>query len=173
MDGSTEIAETLPDAPTDVRVVVGTGRGARRSSVIDIAKRELSIDGIMYSLRGLDPAVIDGLALDGLRLRILTAKADPMETYRSIQRGHLALRMPAKPVELDPWRRSIAMAIVDASRKTDAAITLDNAITMARFMDRGAMMKAKQDPKVIANYRKLTGDTASILDLFKEAVNVG
>lgn len=166
-----EIAEEDVTEAPDAAATDAEKESSRRSSIIDIDKEQIVIDGTVYRALGLDARVKIGLMLEGLRLRCLQHKDGPMEGYRQLQRGILTQRVPAKPVELDPWRRAIAQAIVSTSKRVGKPISLDDAEAATRGLNRAGLIKAKLDPEVIKFHRKLTGqERSSILDLLNPGV---
>jgi hypothetical protein len=116
-----------------------------------------------YSTAGLSDTVQAHLALLGLRRVVATAK-DPAAAYARLQAGQTpGQRGPGKPKEMNPWRLAYAHAKVEATKRTDAPLSLDDAKAAAAALPRDKLVEIKTHPLVVKHYAKLTGAVAELV----------
>lgn len=111
-----------------------------------------------FNLAALPQSVIDHLFLVGFKLVVGRAD-DRTKMFKALEAGELTIRKPAGPKELklSPWRLAIAHAMVEATKKTDAPLTLDAAKEKASALTKEQVAPAKTDALVVKHFNKLNG----------------
>jgi hypothetical protein len=119
-----------------------------------------------FDLTRLPPAVVDHLSFIGFSQYIGQSK-DHTAAYKSLLEGHISMRKPAGPkaVQVSDWRKAIASAFVDATKKSLAPMTLEQATAKALDLTTDQVRNLKTDAGVIKHYNKIKGITGALAAL--------
>jgi len=109
-----------------------------------------------YALASLPNMAIERLAYEGLVGRMSKAD-DEGAAYAEIASCKFLEKAPTKPKPVNHWRTAIAMARVDAKKKTAEPVTLEEAKAWSLSLDAALVRQYKLDSKVAAHFRKLSG----------------
>ena len=168
MDSETNDTNTTqlpgPLSAADVKT-----RAERRPATIDIAAGTVSFAGGIYTVADLPPLASKWCELRGLASR-LQASDDAEAEFAKLKAGTIPSHGPAKPKELDPWRRAYAHAFADKQAKErghklkspEHVTLIDEAMQTAATMDRDALKKARTIPAVVTHWNRITGNEAAL-----------
>ena len=188
MDTAEEAAETFieggvmndeaptDDAPTTENPVVTAQPILRRrwsfgadfmSAVVAEPHGEV-VSVATFDMTTLPPLAYAHVAAFGVS--VLCGRADdPAREFARRVSGAAAAAKPKAPPKVNYWRQAIALALVDATKKSESPLTLDAATISATGMTVAHVKEAKNDPKVVTHYRKLAGITSSVAGLLASA----
>lgn len=147
-------------------------KAKRRSYVIDLSTQSVTVfsaDGEnvgLYNLSDLPADVVTGLSLKGLSNELRGGKTEA-EAFASLKSGNVPVRAPKAEAGLDAWRMACAHAAVEATKKSDAPLTLEAAKEKAAAFDRAKLSAAKKDPLVVKHYARLSGSGDGIASFFQ------
>lgn len=154
----------------------------RRRARLDVASMTVTpiADGVIgssYEIGKLPENVYAHCALIGawFLMRQL-GKDDPGAGYAKLLAGELPERREAAGRKVSPWKQSIANALAEATKKSDAPLTPEAALEKVGTFDRARLAQARREPLVVKHYQRLTGATANggLLNLISaEASNDG
>lgn len=109
-----------------------------------------------YPLANLPAASLDHATSIGLIL--LLGRADnPDVAFEKLERGEFRVAAEPKAPKVNEWRLAIAHALVDATKKSDAPLTLDQAKERAAVLNVQQVGAQKTDLTVIKHYHKIRG----------------
>ena len=148
------IAETAKDVTEANQTPATPAKAPRVKSNIDATNGLLTYDGTTISVASIPDATLNHLALAKVR-DMLNQSDDVIATIARILAGNLSARGPAKPKEMDPWRRAIANVLVKETAKSDDPWSAERALDYAESLDRSGLIKAKQRGAVAAEHDKL------------------
>lgn len=103
------------------------------------------------------PANAQAYALLAGMWTFIRSHEDLDAAYDRLVQGDVPMPREPKGPALSPWRKAIANALVEATKKTDTPLTPEQADARAATLDRVQLAKAKTDPLVVKHYQKLTG----------------
>lgn len=162
--------ENLDDTKAIIEPPTADKARAPRSVItLDVKEATLTIDGVTYDATALPENSRWWCTLRGLASR-LNATDNPAGAWTDLKAGHIPSHGPAKPKELDPWRRAYAHALADKQAKADGikpksvefAALLNQYMTTAAVIDRSGLLLAKLIPAVVVHYNRLTGNEATL-----------
>lgn len=162
--------ENLDDTKAIIEPPTADKARAPRSVItLDVKEATLTIDGVTYDATALPENSRWWCTLRGLASR-LNATDNPAGAWTDLKAGHIPSHGPAKPKELDPWRRAYAHALADKQAKEQGfkpkslefAGLLDTCMAAAASMDRDGLTKAKRIPAVVVHWNRLTGNEATL-----------
>jgi len=169
MDAETDTTTQLPGPLSAAAVKT---RAERRPATINVTAGTVSFGGTTYSIDGLAEIAsktIRWCALRGLASR-LQASDDPAAEFARLKAGTIPSHGPAKPKEVDPWRKAYAHAYAEKqakdggvkSKSPEFATMLDEAMQRAAALDKTSMRNVRYNPAVVAHYNRITGNEAAL-----------
>lgn len=113
-------------------------------------------DAPPFAIATLPQETIVRLAFDGMVAR-LSRSENELEAYSKILAGDFPAAKASVEKPVNNWRLAIAMARVDAKKKAQTPVTLEEAKAWAVDLDAKVVRAYKTDLTVVKHYNKLTG----------------
>lgn len=113
-------------------------------------------DAPPFAIATLPQETIVRLAFDGMVARLSRAENE-LEAYSKILAGDFPAAKVSTEKPVNNWRIAIAMARVDAKKKSGAPVTLEEAKAWAVDLDAKVVRAYKTDLNVVKHYNKLNG----------------
>jgi IMP cyclohydrolase len=163
---ATKESDVTNNTASDDAVAVAVERGRWHRDAIFAYFTDTDGNEQAFDLTRLPANVKDHLAYLGFSVYVGRSK-DRKEAYNSLVEGHISMRKPAGPkaVKVNDWRKAIASAFVEATTKTLAPMTLDDATAKAVALTTEQVRNVKTDAVVIKHYNKLKGTTGGLSSL--------
>lgn len=141
---------------TDEPQAIAPKRAPMERIAYDDEAGTCTIDGTTYAVSGLSPYIAEQLKLRGMAL-LLHRSSKPADTYAAFHAGRLTAREPKPTKGPSHWRKAVALALVEHTKKSDAPLTLDAAQARADGLSRADLAASRRDPLVVKHHAKLSG----------------